>query len=176
MPGSYAFSIDDLVGNMQVPGTGINISIGGPAGLDNKDRYEKDKLLNVNLGDPVALKRPNWSQYGFCEGNPVRVFEYPNDLSFQITTVHYPCVIAVTDIAGRKYQFTVTDPSTFVKGPPPPRQPIPDSMKKAISNCTVTNAKTADADIWCKDVYAFFVDTTDGPVNYLNVDPPIATQ
>src|SRR5207245_157759 len=68
MPGSYAFSIDDDVGNILVSGTGIIITVAGTLGLDNTVQYDKSKIVHVSLGDPKPLGRPAWGQYGFCDG------------------------------------------------------------------------------------------------------------
>lgn len=136
MPGSYAFSIDDDVGNMLVAGKGIIIAIGGSAGLENDVQYDKKKLVNVTLGDPKPLARPAWSQYGFCNGEPKRDIK---TLNIQITSVHYPCTIALTDAASRKYVFTLQEP---------PYPPLNQMSSTPITNCS------APGD-WCSFLFAY---------------------
>jgi hypothetical protein len=129
MPGSYAFSVDDDVGNMLVAGTGIIITVGGSAGLENTVQYDKLKLVNINLGDPG--KSPAWSQYGFCQGQPVRNI---TTLSLQITSVIYPCTVALTDMADRQYKFTLASP------------PFHTTEDQAfISNCSAPSGN-----LWCE--------------------------
>lgn len=170
MQGSYAFSIDDDVGNMQVLATGINISIGGPDGLDNKIPYDKSKLVNVNLGAPRPQENePDWSQYGFCDGNPVRNFKNPQDLSFAITSAAYPCTVALTDLAGRKYLFTLADPTSFAVGPPLTTNPLDPKYTAPITSCTV-NGKTGTD--WCSHAFAYKTGTGLKTLNYVQLNPP----
>lgn len=153
MPGSYAFSVDDDVGNMLVGGTGIIITVGGAAGLDNDVQYDKSKLVNVNLGDPVPLKRPLWSQYGFCAGDPVRDIKQ-GVLNLQITSVRFPCVFGMTDQAGRTYTFTLASP------------PYPSDFSHApITNCTAPDQQ------WCDDLKAK-TETSPALVNYVQASAP----
>jgi hypothetical protein len=153
MPGSYAFSVDDDVGNMLVGGTGIIITIGGAAGLDNDVQYDKSKLVNVNLGDPEPLRRPGWSQYGFCQGMPIRDIN-KGVLNLQITSVRYPCVFGMTDQAGRTYTFTLASP------------PYPNEFSRTpITNCT------APTKHWCDELKAK-TETSPALVNYVQAEAP----
>jgi hypothetical protein len=154
MPGSYAFSVDDDVGNMLVGGTGIIITVGGSGGLDNDVQYDKSKLVNVNLGDPEPLKdRPLWSQYGFCQGMPVRDIS-KGVLNLQITSVRFPCVFGMTDQDGRTYTFTLASP------------PYPHEF----SNTPITNC-TAPTKQWCDDLKAK-TETSPALVNYVQASAP----
>ena len=64
MPGSYAFSIDDDVGNMLVNGEGVIITVAGTLGLENTVPFDKSKVVHVQIGAPLGA----WRQYGFCDG------------------------------------------------------------------------------------------------------------
>jgi hypothetical protein len=154
MPGSYAFSIDDDVGNMHVGGTGVIFAVGGSNGLENKVQYNPNLLVNVNLGDPDPLMRPKWSQYGFCDGIPRRNI---STLSIQITSVTFPCTIGLTDRAGRPYTFTIASPP-YPAGPP--GSPIP------ISNCSAPTTEP-----WCANLRAY-TETVPALRNYVNAGPP----
>jgi hypothetical protein len=99
MPGSYAFSIDDDVGNIHVPAAGVIITVGGSGGLENDVPFDPTKIISVNLGDPKNLKRPLWGQSSFClEQTPPFTKDINNTtLFFQITSVRFPCTVALTD-------------------------------------------------------------------------------
>jgi len=151
MPGSYAFSVDDDVGNMLVAGTGIIITIGGAAGLDNDVQYDGSKLVNVQLGDPEPLHRPAWSQYSLCQGQAARDI---TTLSIQITSVRYPCVFGMTDQAGRTYTFTLASP------------PYPNEYSRTpITNCT------APTKHWC-DALKAKTETSPALRNYVEAEAP----
>jgi hypothetical protein len=154
MPGSYAFSIDDDVGNMHVAGTGIVIAVGGKNGLENQVQYDPKLLVNVNLGDPNPVNRPLWSQYGFCDGIPVRNI---SSLSIQLTSVTFPCTVGLTDGAGRTYTFTIASPP-FPAGPPGSPNPI--------SNCSAPTTEP-----WCTNLRAY-TETSPAVRNYVVAGPP----
>jgi hypothetical protein len=152
MPGSYAFSIDDDVGNMLVAGEGIIVTIGGSNGLENEVQFDKKKIVNVNLGDPNPLGRPVWSQYGFCNAEPERDIK---SLSLQITSVHYPCGIVLTDAASRTYTFTLQEP---------PYPPLDQMSSAPITDCS------APGD-WCDHLFAY-TEQQPAVANYVVAPPP----
>jgi hypothetical protein len=49
----YAFSIDDAVGFVRVPGTGITITVGGLKGLKNQTPYVNPASLKENNAEPI---------------------------------------------------------------------------------------------------------------------------
>jgi hypothetical protein len=162
MPGSYAFSVDDDVGNIHVASQGLIITVGGSFGLENPVQYDPTKVVSVNLGDPDALKRPKWGQASFClEQTPPFIKDIPSTHFFQITSVQYPCTVTLTDAKSRLYKFTLT------KSPPFP----PKETYNLGANCT---APALPAGLWCMDVRGYTETSPPFPAlrNYLNTDPP----
>lgn len=104
---AYAYSIDDAVGNMNQPGTGVVIAIGGSTGLPNGQPYVKDQIANINPGMPApGSAAPYFSAYGICSAsasNPLA-----KNTSFQVQAVTYPCEISLEDSNQKQYHFTLT--------------------------------------------------------------------
>jgi len=153
MPGSYAFSIDDDVGNMLVHGSGIIITIAGTFGLENTVQFDKSKIVHVQIGDPIGVSP--WQQYGFCDGLPTRNVK---DLSIQITSVNYPCTFALSDQSGRSYRIQLAAPP----------YPATDSTAPILA-CSTTPAST-----WCNTVTAKTQPdpVTGEKINYVQAGPP----
>jgi hypothetical protein len=159
MPGSYAFSIDDLVGNINVPGTGVILTVAGPNGLENTVQYDLNKIVTVNLGDPGPLGRPAWNQYGFCGGVAARTIVGNR---FVINSVNYPCTVVLTDATNRSYTFTLASPF----------YPPPNGDSTPISNCTVTPPDTTMT--WCNGATAqTLTDPTGLKINSVSVSAPL---
>jgi hypothetical protein len=155
MPGSYAFSIDDDVGNMQVANaTGVIITVGGTNGLENQDPYNPATAINVSLGDPNALKRPQWTDYGICGNTADRQFS-TGQLAFQVAVPPsaFPCQVTLTDAQKRTYKFTIKQE--------PPYPPIPSATP--IADCSAPTSSTVPGDNWCVSVQA----KTNPPENYI---------
>ena len=51
-PYTYAYSVDDAVGNMQTDGTGLIIAVGGPDNLPNPNH------VTPRSSSPSAINRP----------------------------------------------------------------------------------------------------------------------
>ena len=122
MTNAYAFSIDDVVGNMDTVGSGLIIAVGGASGLPNKNRFDNTKNVEVTVGAPgTAL--PQWLEYGFCTNISNRDRCAPSNLyppaiiTFNLQTVTYPTDVTLLDSAGREYKFRI------LKGPPYPPSP-----------------------------------------------------
>ena len=72
-PYTYAYSVDDAVGNMQTDGTGLIIAVGGPQSLPNKDHVTREVMFTFGYKSPYAGGinfRPVWplhhgSQYKY---------------------------------------------------------------------------------------------------------------
>jgi hypothetical protein len=140
MPGSYAFSIDDLVGNIHVPGKGVIVTVAGPNGLDNPAQYDQNKIVNVNLGPgPVPYK-----QFVRCGVPPTNIPapDGSGGLDFVITSADFPCMVQLTDANNRSYTFMLTSP---------PYSPA-SGDGNPISACTVTPTDTTMT--WCQNATA----------------------
>lgn len=66
--GSYAFSIDDIVGNMLEPGEGLYIAVGGHEGLPNPNGYDPSKMVTVTMGAPIL--GIHYTSYYVCTDTP----------------------------------------------------------------------------------------------------------
>ena len=158
--GSYAFSIDDVVGNIHIPGQGVIVTVGGPNGLDNLVQYEKNKIVNLALGDPAPGGKPAWQQFVRC-GVPSKPIE---GLGLTITSAIYPCMVELTDASGRSYTFTLASPPY---PPAPPTSPI--------SACTVTPPDTTTP-TWCSNATAKTEPDPNTPgvdINSVSLAPPL---
>ena len=164
MPGSYAFSIDDLVGNIHVPGKGVIVTVAGPNGLDNPVQYDQNKIVRLSLGDPGPLMRPAWQQFVRCGVPPTNIPAPPGGLGLTITSANYPCMVQLTDANNRSYTFTLALP---------PYSPAPGDGNP-ISACTVTPTDTTMA--WCKDAKALTQPDPNTPglnINIVQLDAPL---
>jgi hypothetical protein len=163
MPGSYAFSIDDLVGNIHVPGQGVIVTVAGPNGLDNMVQYVQNNVVKLSLGDPRPLMRPAWQQFVRCGVPPANIPPPPTGLgSLKITSANYPCMVKLTDASNRSYTFTLASP------------PYPSATGPDISACTVTPPDTAMT--WCKDAKALTQPDPNTPGlnnNIVQLDAPV---
>ncbi len=135
---AYAFSIDDAVGNMNEVGDGLLIAVGGKKGLDNGKPFDRDKLINVNLGAPLAGD-PKWKAFGVCT-NKVNQNLNVDQLTFKIYTVDYPCHMILQDSKQKSYTF-------IVKNAPP--DPVVDCQSSTQPDwCRGLNVKADLNGIW----------------------------
>ena len=115
MPGAYAYSVDDAVGNVQAQASGYLVDFGGLQHLENK-LPAKTPIL-VTLGgprDPI-----HWTSYALCSNVPSRV-KPVNPLFSTITlSANDPknCPVYVTDNKQppQTYTFRVLQPPEFTK-------------------------------------------------------------
>ncbi|HXC92261.1 MAG TPA: hypothetical protein VNV18_19020 [Stellaceae bacterium] len=141
MPNAYAYSIDDDLGNMLVAGRGLIMTVGGPTGLENSAPFQRDKVVHVSFGAPLA-GFPTWNQYGICPGISPGATCTPNQnvnpgfLSFDVATVPYPVGVSFTDSANKPYQFTLNSAPPYSNTP----------TKAPIVGCTPA--------AWCVNVSA----------------------
>jgi len=161
MPGSYAFSIDDRVGNIHVPGKGVVLTVAGTNGLHNTVQYDLSKIVNLSLGDPGPVMRPAWQQFDRCGVPSMNIPPPPAGLSLRITSANYPCTVVLTDAQNRSYQFTLASP-------PYPAAPSPTP----ISACTEPDATMT----WCSAATAQTQADPNTPGNVINtviLGPPV---
>jgi hypothetical protein len=134
MPGSYAFSIDDRVGNIHIPGTGFVLTVAGPNGLDNMVQYDPNKKVVVILGDPVPTMAPAWNKFTRCD---VPTTDVTSGRDMPITSANYPCDVVVTDAKNRPYTFTLASPPYMSAVNPISACTAPD-----MTRCTGVNWQT----------------------------------
>ena len=64
-PYTYAYSVDDAVGNMQTDGTGLIIAVGGPENLPNPDHVTPEVKFTFGYKSPYD-GGITFNQYGRC--------------------------------------------------------------------------------------------------------------
>jgi hypothetical protein len=109
-PYTYAYSVDDAVGNMQTYGTGLIIAVGGKQRLPNPDHATPDVHFNYAY---KSLSNGNFfTKYGRCEPT-ADTDTNPNFSSFAVpvgvTKKVSDCLITFLDNLDRKYQFQISD-------------------------------------------------------------------
>jgi hypothetical protein len=165
MTNAYAFSIDDVVGNMDTTGEGLIIAVGGVVGLPNKFPFDKNMAVQVTAGNP-GLTGPQWKEHGFCVNYPSKALcqvSTPYDgkvLSWNLETVTYPVEVVLLDSANTEYRFVI------LKGPPYPPSPGTNSVIKCLTQLT-----------WCSFINAYTDSTTNpkAPTNAVVTRVPVTT-
>lgn len=78
-PNTYAYSVDDAVGNLQADGSGFVIAVGGTRGLPNANPASPP--VNVNFGGSSVFG--DWIRWGVCTTDPDKMRPVtPNFRSF----------------------------------------------------------------------------------------------
>jgi len=114
MPGVYAYSVDDAVGNLNVEAQGYIVDIGSTKHLENQMRAQPP--INISFGyastDPVRFVT-----YGVCGNNPSQQKPVnPANAQFIISATNPKnCPVYFTDNKSppQTYTFTVTTPPPF---------------------------------------------------------------
>lgn len=163
--GSYAFSIDDIVGNMLEKGDGIVIAVGGKTGLPNPNEYDPTKIARVILGSPTGSV--NWSAYQVC-GSPFYTALPPNSNVFSIQTdvvnLDPPngCVINVKDTNNSVYTFNLLKPAPFADNP--------------VTTDYIKCSSDPGSAFWCGQgrVHPSVTGSGDEKKSFINTPPPIS--
>lgn len=114
MPGVYAYSVDDAVGNLNVEAQGYIVDIGSTKHLENQTRAQPP--INISFGyastDPVRFLT-----YGVCGNDPSQQKPVnPANAQFIISATNPKnCPVYFTDnkSPAQIYTFTVTTPPPF---------------------------------------------------------------
>jgi len=105
---TYAYSVDDAVGNVQTDGTGIILAVGGLENLPNPDRYTPE--VHVDFAYKSLSNGNTFDYYGKCTRNPTTPVN-PNFSSFSVpvgvTDLVSDCVFSLKDNKGRIYLLEV---------------------------------------------------------------------
>jgi hypothetical protein len=109
-PFTYAYSVDDAVGNVLTSGTGLIIGVGGLENMPNPDHFTPE--IHVNFAQK-SLSNPNtFDYYGRCTKNPTTPVN-PNFSSFSvpvgITKLATDCVFSLKDNKGRIYLLQIAE-------------------------------------------------------------------
>jgi hypothetical protein len=137
-PNTYAYSVDDAVGNMQADGTGFIIAIGGTRGLPNPNPAAPP--VNVNFGYS-AKDTVHFERYGICTATP----DTPVDPDFPSIGLSVlaenlnKCPISLIDNHGKLYTLKLKS------GPP-----YLFENTKAPIDCDDSKAPE-----WCNQIFAY---------------------
>jgi hypothetical protein len=156
-PNTYAYSVDDAVGNMQTDGTGLIIAVGGTKNLPNPDPATPN--VNFNYAYKSLSNGNFFKKYGRCTPGP-ETRTNPNFSSFAVpigvTQKVSDCLITFLDNRGRQYQFQISKehlPDTWpwfrngIDTDPAAHAPVADSCSKN----TDPNVRTK----WCDFIFVF---------------------
>jgi hypothetical protein len=135
MPGVYAYSVDDAVGNLNVEAEGYIIDIGSTKHLENQTRATPP--LNIQLGFSSEAQF-RFLTYGVCGNAPSQQKPVnPANPQFIISaTAPQNCPVFLTDNENppQTYTFTVTKP--------PPFTVIPQAdVRKNLANWSAGNGR-----------------------------------
>jgi hypothetical protein len=145
-PTTYAYSVDDALGNMLVKGDGLIIAVGGPQRLPNQD--EATPPVNVGIGWGPANKI-NFTHYGACTLDP-KVPVNPTYASFAISATNLSkCPISFVDNKGEYYYFKLKSQPPYPVLPPAPQPPA--QANYAPIDCSLNKAGGVGAK-WCKTI------------------------
>ena len=114
IPGVYAYSVDDAVGNIQAEADGFIIDIGGLTHLENQ--LPAAPPINIALGysSTDAVK---FASYSVCKNDPARTKPVnPLNPAFIINAnapQHCPVYLTDNKPVQQTYTFTVTKPPPF---------------------------------------------------------------
>ncbi len=153
MTTSYAYSVDDAVGNMNGQGDGIVIAVGGGNGLPNPNPYNPAAVVRVNLGQPAQSDSgaPTFVKYGICADTVNAPLEN-KQVTLTINSVQYPCEVSLLSSDNKTYHFELLQHAPL----------------------TQADVSCSDNDNWCQAVN---VDTNtkqdvDTPPPFGQVNPP----
>ena len=109
-PYTYAYSVDDAVGNMQTDGTGLIIAVGGPQNLPNPNHVTREVNFTFGYKSPYA-GGITFNQYGRCITAPntdtvsyYTSFVVPEGVNGGPNSVE-SCQITLRDSKNRSYTF-----------------------------------------------------------------------
>lgn len=180
-PYTYAYSVDDAVGNMQTDGTGMVIAVGGPENLPNPDHATP----NVNFPFGYSSSYDGgiyFAKYGRCKTTPdTATVSYFTSFAVPVGIDGTPssilnCMNSMLDSRGRIYLFKL-------KGLPPgfPVNPFPTPEERRMVNSQFIDCSGDSGQVlnWCQDIYPYQQINANDPraaVNYyvvMGAPPPL---
>ena len=180
-PYTYAYSVDDAVGNMQTDGTGLIIAVGGSQNLPNPDHATPN--VNFPFGYSSSYDGGiHFAQYGRCTTTPdtptvtyFTSFAVPEGIDNTPSSI-LNCMNSMLDSKGRVYLFKLKGlPPNFPDNP----FPTPDERRMVNSQFIDCAGNTGQVLNWCQDIYPYRqIDPNDprARVNYyvvMGAPPPL---
>ncbi|MEO6965976.1 MAG: hypothetical protein ABI076_08790 [Acidobacteriaceae bacterium] len=156
-PYTYAYSVDDAVGNMQTDGTGLIISVGGTQSLPNPDHATPN--VNFPFGYSSSYAGGiHFAKYGRCTTTPdtptvtyFTSFAVPEGIDDTPSSI-LNCTNSMLDSKGRVYVFKLKGlPSAFPKNPYPTTEER-KTVNTQLIDCTGDTGQVLN---WCHDVYPY---------------------
>jgi hypothetical protein len=187
-PYTYAYSVDDAVGNMQTDGTGLIIAVGGPANLPNPNHVTPEVKFTFGYKSPYA-GGITFNQYGRCITSPntdtvsyFTTFVVPAGLDGQSNSVEN-CQITLLDSKNRPYTFKLKGSPADFPTPVQGQKDWPDAMQIPVINNQFIDCSgnTTNQDVllsWCQLIFVYQQkDLTNPhlPINYyviMGAPPP----
>ncbi|MGH7048389.1 MAG: hypothetical protein ACREE2_18585 [Stellaceae bacterium] len=187
-PYTYAYSVDDAVGNMQTDGTGLIVAIGGPQHLPNPNHVTPEVKFTFGYKSSYA-GGITFAKYGRCvtAANTPTVSYYttfvvPEGVDKASNSVTN-CQITLKDSKNRAYTFKLkTIPSAFPTKPNPAPKIWPTTEQIIQWNPKYIDCTgNSNQDVllsWCQNIYVYQQkDLTNPhlPINYyviMGAPPP----
>jgi hypothetical protein len=174
-PYTYAYSVDDAVGNMQTDGTGLIIAVGGTQNLPNQDHATPNVNFPFGLSTDINGEIIRFEKYGRCTptpNTPVVPF-FPNFAipvgidNMESSVVN--CKNSLMDNKGRTYHFRLRIPPDVPPGFP--KNPFPSVEERMIANEKFIDCDGDDGQVlnWCHAIYPYQIITPNNAratVNY----------
>lgn len=176
---TYAYSVDDALGNMQTDGKGLIIAVGGPDNLPNPDHVTPEVLFTFGYSSNYGVE-VYFSQYGRCTDTPdtdtvsyFTTFVVPAGIDGEASSV-LNCTLSLEDSVQRLYKFKLKkSPSTFIKEPDPKPELWPDpEYRKEINeeyvDCSGLSGRVYTD--WCLNIFPYkALDKTNPHLPYKNI-------
>ena len=182
---TYAYSVDDAVGNMQTDGTGLIIAIGGSLNLPNENHVTPEVKFTFGYQAKYGNDVITFDQYGRCIASPdtptvsyFTTFVVPEGNNGEPNSVTN-CKITLSDSNGRSFTFDLKQPpSSFPQKPVPTPRDWPSAEEIARWNplfIDCTGNTNQDVKIsWCENIFVYQdKDLTNPhlPTNYFVIMP-----
>jgi hypothetical protein len=163
-PYTYAYSVDDAVGNMQTDGTGLIIAVGGPQNLPNPNHVTPEVLFTFGYKSPYH-GGITFDQYGRCIVSPnaptvsyFTTFVVPVGIDGEPNSVEN-CQITLADSQNRAYKFKLKGFPTDFPTPVEGQKNWPDGPQiSAINKQFIDCSGNSNPDVlmsWCQLIFAY---------------------
>ena len=163
-PYTYAYSVDDAVGNMQTDGTGLIIAVGGPQRLPNPDHVTPEVLFTFGFKSPYH-GGITFDQYGRCVAAPntstvsyFTTFVVPTGIDGAPNSVEN-CQITLADSQNRVYKFKLKGFPDDFPTPVAGQKNWPNGPQIAVINKQFIDCSgNSNSDVlmsWCQLIFVY---------------------
>lgn len=163
-PFTYAYSVDDAVGNMQTDGTGLIVAVGGPERLPNPNHVTSEVKFTFGYKSSYA-GGITFDKYGRCITAPdtdtvsyYTTFVVPEGVNSGPNSVKN-CQITLRDSKNRSYTFRLKGFPTDFPKPVEGQKNWPDAKQIPVINKQFIDCSgNTNQDVqlsWCKLIYTY---------------------